>query len=114
MPAACASAEKLWMKVLKLPPQRAAKDGVVMAAAIKRTASRKMRIRIPCSSSTIILLDKVIRLGKQRRGQIQSQGPGGLEVEHQLEFGRLLRRRIFRARSSQHPVSEQRGKPIHL
>src|SRR5690349_3765888 len=46
MPAACASAEKLWMKVLNGPPQRAAKAGVVRRAATKRIASRKMRIRI--------------------------------------------------------------------
>src|SRR5262249_603700 len=45
-PAACASAEKFWMKALKLPPQRAAKEGV-MSKALSKIPKQSFRMKNP-------------------------------------------------------------------
>ena len=41
-PAACASAEKIWMKVLKSPPQRAAWE--VVARRTKRRSAQRVKV----------------------------------------------------------------------
>jgi hypothetical protein len=37
-----------------------------------------------------MLFDHLVGLGKQRRGHREAERLGGLEVDHQLELGRLL------------------------
>jgi hypothetical protein len=44
------------------------------------------------AQSSVALFDHLIRPLKQRLRDRQAEGPGGLEVDHQLELGRLLDR----------------------
>ncbi len=42
------------------------------------------------------LFNYLIGPGKQRRGEVETKCPGGLEINYQLEFGRLLNRQLGR------------------
>ena len=42
------------------------------------------------------LLDHLVRLEEDDRGDGEAEGLGGLEVDHQLELGRLLYREVGR------------------
>jgi hypothetical protein len=46
-----------------------------------------------CSSSS---LDGIVGGGQQRRGHVQAERPGGLEINHELKFCRQLDRQIGR------------------
>jgi hypothetical protein len=58
------------------------------------------------------LLDHPVGAGEQGgRRQLEAGRPGGLGVDHEFEFGRLLDRQIGQLRPAQNPVDELGGAP---
>src|SRR5881397_2132666 len=53
--------------------------------------------------------DHLIRPQQQRGRDREAEGLGGLEVDDQLELGRLLERQICRIRALQDPIHVARG-----
>jgi hypothetical protein len=58
-------------------------------------------------------LDHLVGAGEQGGWDIDADRLGGLEIENQLEFGRLLDRNVARLRTAQNLVDIVGGAPGH-
>ena len=55
------------------------------------------------------LLDNLVRSGEQCRRDVEAEGFGGLEIDRQLKFGRLLDSQVARLGAFQNFVDIRRG-----
>src|SRR5215470_3213535 len=62
----------------------------------------------------IPLLDHLISAGQERRRNGQAERLGSLEVDHQLEFPRLLHRQVARLSALQNSVDIDGGTPPYM
>jgi hypothetical protein len=60
------------------------------------------------------LLDHFVGDCEERRGHVEPERPGGLQVDHQLEPGRLLDRNVGGIRAAQNLVGELGRAPVLL
>src|SRR5439155_3309074 len=80
--------------------------GSLSAAAPQRQWARRMLRRQERKETCGGSFDHLVGAAEDRRRDRKAERPGGLEVDRQLEPGRLLHRRFARSRSLQHLVDE--------
>src|SRR5262245_24026851 len=82
------------------------------AGAPRPSTMRAFSITRSCTAFS--LLDHVVGLEQQRRRDRQAEGPGRLEVEAQLELGRLLDGQLGGLGPLEDPVDGEGGAPVEL
>src|SRR6476661_8258013 len=80
----------------------------------RRAARRGGRQRSRQGRFVAPSLDDLIRPLQERRRDRQAEGLGGLEVDDQLELGRLLYREVSRLRALEDLVDVQGNLPEHV
>src|SRR6266568_7507198 len=68
------------------------------------------RLSTPLAAYSI-LFDHRVGNGEQAGRDFETESPGGVKVDYQLEFGRLLDRNVARLGSAQYLVDEVGGAP---
>src|SRR3954451_14147449 len=58
------------------------------------------------------LLDHLVRAEKHCRWHVEAERPGGLQIDHQFELGRLFGRQVRRFRTLENLVNEARRATI--
>ena len=79
-------------------------DGAPITSGLPREADifrvRRYVSKVPttdsCAAANASLFNHHVGARKQRRRYGEAERPGGLEIDHELEFGRLLDRQIGR------------------
>ena len=66
----------------------------------------------PCESRLRRSFNHLVGAGEQRRWHLDAERLGGFEVDHELEFGRLLHRQIGGLRAFENPPSVNAGETM--
>jgi hypothetical protein len=72
---------------------------------------RWRRFRVVPEATSARLFDHLVDAGEQRRRHGQAKRLRGLEIDDQIEFGRLLDWNILRPCATQYPVNVRCGAP---
>src|SRR6516165_326811 len=83
-------------------------------AGAKRRSASFSAVSTSCSATANIHSDHLVRGGLKRRRQREIERLHGLEVDHQLELGRLQHRQVGRPRTFENAPGIDAGLPIAI
>ena len=88
---------------------RAARSSTSTPCPPRTRSNDPLGQRPPLADRSVLLLDHLIRLDKERLGNGQPDRPGRLEIDRQFKLRRLLKGKVGRASAAKKTVDIGRG-----